>query len=145
VRAERSPKRRPYAQTDYCSLIRSQSYTWALMANLDRETLAAALIGYEHQKAAIDIKIAQLKAHLSGHVAAAAPYAKKDRKKFSAETRTKMAAAQQRRWAAKHETEVPKATKKAAAKKKNPLSSEARQRISEAQRKRWAAAKKTAK
>jgi len=82
-------------------MTRSQSYSWALMANLDRQTLEAALIGYEHQKAAIDAKIAQLKAHLGGHVVVAVPGATKSRRKFSAETRAKMAAAQQRRWAVK--------------------------------------------
>jgi hypothetical protein len=127
---------------------------------MEREILEAALIGYEHQKQAIEVKIAQLKAHLGGHVAAAAtaPGAKKGRRKFSAETRAKMAAAQQRRWAAKHQAEVPApkaAAPKAAApkavapnaapKKRGPLSPEARQRIVDAQKKRWAAAKKKAK
>jgi hypothetical protein len=115
------------------------------MATIDRETLEAALIGYEQQKDAIDFKIAQLRAHLAGHVVAAAPQARKGRRTFSAETRSKMAAAQQKRWAAKHEVEPPKPTKKVAVKKQSKLSPEARQRIAEAQRKRWAAAKKTAK
>jgi hypothetical protein len=115
------------------------------MATLDRETLEAALIGFEHQKAAIDTKIAQLKARLGGHVVAVVTGAKKGRRKFSAETRAKMAAAQQKRWAAKQQAEAPKATKKTATKKRAPLSAEARARIVEAQRKRWAAAKKTAK
>jgi hypothetical protein len=88
------------------------------MATLDRETLEAALIGYELQKGAIDIKIAQLKAHLGNHVAAVVPRAKKGRRKFSAATRAKMAAAQQKRWAAKHAAQLPGAAKEAAAKKK---------------------------
>jgi hypothetical protein len=87
------------------------------MATLDRETLEAALIGYEQQKDAIDFKIAQLRAHLGGHVVAAVPQAKTGRRTFSAETRLKMAAAQQKRWAAKHEAKGPKPTKKGAAKK----------------------------
>jgi hypothetical protein len=76
------------------------------MATLDRETLEAALIGYEQQKDAIDIKIAQLRAHLAGHVhvVAAVPQAKNGRRTFSAETRLKMAAAQQKRWAAAKKT-----------------------------------------
>jgi hypothetical protein len=115
------------------------------MAILDRETLEAALIGYEQQKAAIDIKIAQLRAHLGGHVAAVVPQPKKGRRQFSAETRSKMAAAQQKRWAAKREGKGPKATRKVAAKKRGTLSPEARERIAQAQRKRWAAAKKAAK
>jgi hypothetical protein len=115
------------------------------MATFDRQTLEAALIGYEQQKDAIDIKIAQLRAHLSGHVAATAPQptkGKKGKRTVSAETRLKMAAAQQKRWAAKAEPTAPKPTKKVAAKKRSTLSLEARQRIAEAQRKRWAASKK---
>jgi hypothetical protein len=115
------------------------------MATIDRETLEAALIGYEQQKDAIDIKIAQLRAHLAGHVVAAVRQAKKGRRTFSTETRLKMAAAQQKRWAAKHQVKGPKPTQKVAVKKQSKLSPEARQRIAEAQRKRWAAAKKTAK
>jgi hypothetical protein len=115
------------------------------MATLDRETLEAALIGYEMQKGAIDLKIAQLKAHLGGQVAPAESPARKGRRKFSAATRSKMAVAQQRRWAAKNEAKAPKPTKKTVAKKRGTLSQEARERIAEAQRKRWAAAKKTAK
>jgi hypothetical protein len=72
------------------------------MATFDRDTLEAALIGYEQQKRAIDLKIAQIRAQLSGgNAPVAAPKAKKGRRKFSAETRAKMAAAQKRRWAAK--------------------------------------------
>ena len=115
------------------------------MATLDRETLEAALIGYEQQKDAIDLKTAQLRAHLGGHVAAAVPQAKNGRRTFSAETRLKMAAAQQKRWAAKHEVKGPRPTKKVAVQKQSKLSPEARQRMAEAQRKRWAAAKKTVK
>jgi hypothetical protein len=112
------------------------------MATFDRQTLEAALIGYEQQKDAIDIKIAQLRTHLGGHVVATAPQPKKGKRTVSAETRLKMAAAQQRRWRAKAEPTAPKPTKKVAAKKRSTLSLEARQRIAEAQRKRWAASKK---
>jgi hypothetical protein len=115
------------------------------MGTFDRETLEAALIGYEQQRLALDIKIAQLRAHLSGHLPVVVPQQKKGRRRFSAATRSKMAAAQQKRWATKRELETPKATKKAAAQKRTTLSPEARQRIAEAQRKRWAATKKTAK
>ncbi len=115
------------------------------MATLDRETLEAALVGYKQQKDAIDIKIAQLRAQLSGHVAAVATLPKKGRRAFSAETRLRMAVAQQKRWAAKRAPESPKPNKKVAVKKRGALSPEARGRIAEAQRKRWASAKKAAK
>jgi hypothetical protein len=123
------------------------------MADLDRETLEAALIGYEHQKAQIEAKIHQLRVHLGGHVTVApnVPLKKKGRRKFSAETRQKMAAAQQRRWTAKHAevasvtSEPATETAKPIAKKRAPLSAEARESIAVAQRKRWAASKKATK
>jgi hypothetical protein len=75
------------------------------MATLDRETLEAALIGYEQQRQAVEIKISQLRAHLGGHLAVAVPRPKKGRRKFSAETRAKMAASQQKRWASARKTQ----------------------------------------
>jgi hypothetical protein len=116
------------------------------MATLDRETLEAALIGFEQQKEQIESKIAQLRAHLGGHMAEA-PVKKRGRWKFSTETRLKMAAAQQRRWAGKTDTVAAPEVKvaKQARKPRAPLSAEARESIAAAQRKRWAKAKKAAK
>jgi hypothetical protein len=73
----------------------------------------------------------------------ASPAVKPDgrRKKRSAASRAKMAAAQKARWAAKKgtATAAPKAPK--AAKKKRTMSPEARAKIAAAQRARWAKAK----
>jgi len=121
------------------------------MATFDRDTLEAALVGYEHAKKEIEAKIEQLRAHLGGHSVAAAASAPTGRRVVSAAGRKRMAAAQKKRWAAKR-AEVtgavvaPKAaTKKASVSKRKPMSPEARERIAEAQRKRWAASKKVAK
>jgi hypothetical protein len=126
------------------------------MATLDRETLEAALVGFEQQRKQIEGKIEQLRTQLNGSVATASTTRVKSKRAFSAETRCKMAASQQKRWAAKHATGVepaqeppeavsqPKANSKKA-KKPSRLSPEARARIAEGQRKRWAAAKKIAK
>jgi hypothetical protein len=119
-----------------------------LMPTNDRDILEAALIGYEQQKKEIDTKIKQLREHLGGHIAPAEETVVK--RVMSAATRKRMAAAQQKRWAAKSvdaseiapKVEVP--TKKATG-KRAPLSPEARERIAAAQRKRWAKAKKAAK
>jgi len=124
------------------------------MSTLDRETLEAALVGYEHQIRTIDLKIEQLRAHLRGHVAPQSQNVPvRKRRGFSAATKKRMAAAQRKRWANKNaeaETESAeaaapaRATKKAAG-KRTPMSAEARERIAAAQRKRWATAKKAAK
>ena len=69
---------------------------------LTPELIAAAVEGYESQKARIDLKIAELKALLPGGpaIAAAAPEALARKRKVSAAARRKMAIAQKRRWAA---------------------------------------------
>jgi hypothetical protein len=67
------------------------------MVTLDRETLEAALIGYEQQRQAVVSKIAELEAYLGGGLGAVGPRPKKGRRTFSAETRAKMAASQQKR------------------------------------------------
>jgi hypothetical protein len=119
-----------------------------LMPTNDRDILEAALIGYEQQKKEIDTKIEQLREHLSGHIVPAEETVVK--RVMSAATRKRMAAAQQKRWAAKSADayeiapKVEIATKKATG-KRAPLSPEARERIAAAQRKRWAKAKKAAK
>jgi hypothetical protein len=69
---------------------------------LNQEILAAAIDGYESQKAGIDQKIAELRAMLDGGPAepAAAPEAPgRKRRKFSAAARRRMKAAQRLRWA----------------------------------------------
>jgi hypothetical protein len=117
------------------------------MMTLDRETLEAALIGYEQAMKEIDTKIEQLRAHLRGHLAPAPISTPAGKGTRSAAVRKRMAAAQQKRWAAKRAA-VPAVTPKSkahggkAAGKRAPLSAEARERIAAAQRNRWAASKK---
>jgi hypothetical protein len=125
------------------------------MPTYDNEILEAALIGYEHQKREIETKIEQIRAHLGGHVAPKSEIVSGSKPTFSAATRKRMAAAQQKRWASKSaeaetapaEAAAPveataKATKKAT---RTPMSAEGRERIAAAQRKRWAKTKKAAK
>jgi hypothetical protein len=121
------------------------------MPTYDNEILEAALIGYEHQKKEIETKIEQLRAYLGGHVAPMNEAASPRKRTFSAATRKRMAAAQQKRWASKNataetapaEAAAPaKGTKKAT---RTPMSAEGRERIAAAQRKRWAKTKKAAK
>ena len=119
-----------------------------LTGRLSTEVLNAALAGLEAQSRKIDEHIAQVRSLLGigekrrGRPPKAAsevtehaePAAKKRR--FSAATRAKMRAAQQKRWAAvKGTVEAPA---KAAPKKKRKLSAAGRRRIIEATKKRWA-------
>jgi hypothetical protein len=83
------------------------------MPTYDNEILEAAVIGYEHQKREIEIKIEQLRAHLGGHVAQVSETATGRKRTFSSATRKRMAAAQQKRWASAKKASK-KATKKAA-------------------------------
>ncbi len=76
------------------------------MANtLDRATLEAALIGYQHQVEEIQGKIAAIRRMLTGGAPAAAPKTKaaaaprKQKHKMSEEGRARIAAAQRARWA----------------------------------------------
>jgi hypothetical protein len=121
------------------------------MPTYDNEILEAALIGYEHQKREIETKIEQLRAHLGGHVAPMNEAASTRKRTFSAATRKRMAAAQQKRWASKNAVaETAPAEAAAPAKEtkettRTPMSAEGRERIAAAQRKRWAKTKKAAK
>ena len=77
--------------------------------SLDKATLEAALIGYQHQAEEIQAKIADIRRMLGGNPPAApAPKAKKaatpaaprkQKHKMSAEGRARIAAAQRARWA----------------------------------------------
>ena len=104
----------------------------------DAELLQAALIGYQHQHAILGERISQIRQELGGrggqaHDAAGGAQPKRVR---SAETRSRMAAAQRKRWAeTKETTGTPR--KKAGTKKKRQMSAEGRERIAEATRKRW--------
>jgi len=76
------------------------------MANsLDKATLEAALIGYQHQVDEIQAKIASIRRQLTGTPPAVAPQAKraaaprKQKHKMSPEGRARIAEAQRARWA----------------------------------------------
>jgi hypothetical protein len=125
---------------------------------LNSELLNAALAGLEAQKSKIEEQLQHVRSLLGiradgqkrrgrpAKTAAAAvgsetPFVASvppKRRRFSAETRAKMAAAQQKRWAtAKRENDVPAKV----APKKRKLSAAGRKRIIEATKRRWAAYK----
>ena len=126
---------RPSLATANRNIIDSMAYT----KRPDAELLQAALVGYQHQHAMLGERIAEITRELGGRAgrpdAASATQPKGVR---SAETRSRMAAAQRRRWAeAKAATGTP--AKKAAGKKKRNMSAAGREAIAEATRKRWEA------
>ena len=110
------------------------------MPTLTKETITAAILGFEEQKNKIDIQIAELRAMLSGEpTATVAVEAKPGRRKFSAAAKKRMREAQQARWAkirGETATEAP-----AGAKPKRKMSAAGRRAIAKAQRARWAAKK----
>ena len=95
----------------------------------DNELLRAALVGYQHQYDQIEAKMAEIRGQMG---TAPAPVSGPRRRKMSASTRLKMAAAQKRRWAGLHEGQG------AAPRQKRKMSAAGRKRIAEATRKRWA-------
>ena len=110
---------------------------------LTNEIIVAAIEGYESQKTRIDVQIAELKALLSGgpiETAATPEAPTRKRKKFSAASRRKMAAAQKARWAKIKGESAPSAPEPAP-KKKRKLSKAGRAAIVAATKKRWAAVK----
>ena len=113
---------------------------------LTPEIIEAAIKGFQTQKAEIDSQIAELRSMLdgSGHSESAASTATaKPRKKFSAATRKKMAAAQRARYS--RLKQGSESTQAATKKPKRKLSASARKRIGAAVRKRWALKKAAAK
>jgi hypothetical protein len=118
----------------------------------DSELLKAALVGYEHERAVIVEKIAEIRRQLGGRGAVTpSTNGAKPARQMSAAARSRIAEAQRKRWAAYRKAEKPAAAKKAppvqkaAAKPMRKMSAAARKRIAEAQKKRWASyrAKKT--
>lgn len=81
-------------------------------AKQDTDMLTHALLGYEHKKAEIDLKIREIRARLGTGRAAAA--------------------------SSSHESETSTPAAKPANGRKRTLSAEARKRIAAAQKKRWA-------
>jgi hypothetical protein len=117
----------------------------------DAELLAAALLGFEHQRSLIAEKMAELRRQIAG-LADASTSPSTDgaaltrRSRMSAAARRRIAAAQRKRWAVFHKAKesagakkaVPAAAKRAAPVKKWKLTAAGRKRIAEASKKRWA-------
>jgi hypothetical protein len=105
----------------------------------DAELLQAALFGYQHQYTILGERMAEITRELGGRAgrpdAASATQPKGVR---SAETRSRMAAAQRKRWAERKATTGTQA-KKAPRRAKRKMSAEGRANIAEATRKRWEA------
>jgi hypothetical protein len=119
--------------------------------NIDSSILEAALIGYQHQRDEIDVKMAEIRRQIGGQAprasASAGPVEAPRKRILNAAARKRISAAQRKRWA-----EFKKAKEAPAPVKKRRLSAAGRKRIIEATKKRWAevrakkaAAKKTAK
>src|SRR5215217_6207320 len=105
---------------------------------LTPEIITAAIAGFEAQKLSIDSQIAELRSLLDGHStgpAAAPPETGNGKRKFSAASRRKMAAAQKARWAGiKKDSELPET--ESAKPKRRKMSAAGRKAISEATKKR---------
>src|SRR5437773_5995596 len=106
---------------------------------LTADILAAAIIGFEAHKVAIDGKIAEIRLMLDGGKSepASSPEFRKPRKKRSAAARRKMALAQKARWAKIKQASAPQPASPATKKPKRTMSASARKRIAAAQKKRW--------
>ena len=104
---------------------------------IDGSLLAAALVGYQHQRDEIDAKMAEIRRQIGGRGAAittstpeVSPQTRVKRT-MSAAARKRIGAAQRKRWAA-----VKQSTQSTG--KKRKMSAAGRERIAEATRKRWA-------
>lgn len=107
----------------------------------DIELLEAALIGFQHRRDEIEKKIADLRRLIGGHTGSADGNSTGSTQKsrvLSASARSRIAAAQKKRWAA-YKAEHGK---KRSAPRKRMLSAEGRARIIAATKKRWAAFRK---
>jgi hypothetical protein len=112
------------------------------------EIITAAIAGFEAQKTKIDLQIEELRAMLDGGPThGATPEATTGkRRKFSAATRQRMKAAQQRRWAKiRGESQPPAPATPEKAKPKRRISEEGMKRIIAATKKRWRLQKAAAK
>jgi hypothetical protein len=105
----------------------------------DAELLQAALFGYQHQHALLGERIAEITRELgsrAGHPEAASIDQPKGVR--SAETRSRMAAAQRKRWA-ERKAITGTAANESGTKAQRKMSAAGRKRIAEATRRRWAA------
>ncbi len=110
-------------------------------SKLTAEVIAAAIDGYEIQKARIDTRIAELKAMLSDGPAAPVTLEPKKRKrrKMSAAGRRRIAEAQRKRWATlRGESEPPAPAAPKAPRPKRRISKAGMARIIAATKERWA-------
>jgi hypothetical protein len=96
----------------------------------DYSLLEAALIGYQHQRELLEVKIADIQRQL-GNAPATVSDEKPKKRVMNAAARKRIALAQRKRWAEFHKTKGTPA-------KKRMMSAEGRERIAEATRKRWA-------
>jgi hypothetical protein len=97
----------------------------------DYSLLEAALVGYQHQRELLAVKIAEIQRQLGTAPATGSAETPKKRVMNSA-ARKRIARAQRKRWAEYHKSQgVP-------VKKKRVMSAEGRERIAEATRRRWA-------
>ena len=99
----------------------------------DEQLLQAALVGYEHQRAIVDERIAEIRRELAGASGGSGAGEGTPRRGMSAEGRRRIAAAQRKRWAELKQGSA------APVKVKRKRSAEARKRIADATRKRWKA------
>ena len=105
--------------------------------HVDHDLLAMALIGYEAQKAELDVAIAGIQAQLSQRAPSSGPAPQIPRKRtMSAAGRRRIAAAQRKRWAATKKTNAEPTPPK------RKLTAAGRKAIADAARKRWAALRK---
>ena len=116
-----------------------------MSAKLTNTIIEAAIFGFEAQKRALDVQIAELRAMLSGAPAEAAAVTPTGprRRRISAAARKKMAAGQRKRWAAVKGEAAPKAP--VASHPRRKLSAAGRAAIVAATKKRWAAYRAAAK
>jgi hypothetical protein len=102
----------------------------------DLSILQAALIGYQHQRDPIDAKMTEIRRELGGKGATVKPILPAAtgahvKRVLSPSARRRIAAGQQKRWAAVNAA-------RQSAPKKRKMSAAGRKRIAEASRKRWA-------
>ena len=110
---------------------------------VDADFLSAALVGYQQKLQDIAARMADLRQRLGGSSPAPATTAPK--RILSLVARTRMAAAQRKRWAAARKAKAEAAATPAPAKadkKKRRLSPEGRVRIVAATKRRWAKARR---
>ena len=108
---------------------------------LNTEIVAAAIAGFEQQRKRLDTQIAELRDLLSPSATDSNTLAPKKRGRMSAAARSRIAAAQRKRWADARKQSGP-ASSTAPARKKRKLSASGRRAIIEATKRRWAALRK---